>query len=103
MKKSIFIIAALAVVMASCGGEAKKEVKKGFAPQERESTLSDAERQQAIANKRAELNTTVDLASLMNLRGVKFSILMPKVEGEDITADISEKIGLLRKMITLLF
>ena len=94
MKKSIFIIAALAVVMASCGGEAKKEVKKGFAPQERESTLSDAERQQAIANKRAELNTTVDLASLINLRGVKFSILMPKVEGEDITADISEKIGL---------
>ena len=94
MKKSIFIIAALAVVVASCGGDAKKDTSKGFAPKERKSNLHDDERQQAIDQKRAELNATVNLETLMNQRGVKLSILMPKVEGQDITAEVSEKIGM---------
>lgn len=94
MKKSIFIIAALAVVVASCGGDAKKDTSKGFAPKERKSNLHDDERQQAIDQKRAELNAIVNLETLMSQRGVKLSILMPKVEGQDITAEVSEKIGM---------
>lgn len=99
MKRLLFIIAVLGFILTSCGGETKKEAKKGFSPKERQSTLSETEREQAIAEKRAELNATVDLTELLNQRGVKFSILIPKMEGKDITEGIAERIAM--KMLTI--
>lgn len=87
---NIIGIALMAVAIVSCGGQQKQGTK--FAPKERESSLSDSERQTAIAQKRAELLGGLNLDTLFYSHGVKFSIVQPKVQGEDITQDISDRI-----------
>ena len=87
---SIIGIVLMAIVIVSCGGQQKQGTK--FAPKERQSSLSDSERQAAIAQKRAELLGGLNLDTLLYSHGVKFSIIQPKVQGEDITQDISDRI-----------
>ena len=87
---SIIGIVLMTIVIVSCGGQQKQGTK--FAPKERQSSLSDSERQAAIAQKRAELLGGLNLDTLLYSHGVKFSIIQPKVQGEDITQDISDRI-----------
>lgn len=79
----------MAVAIMSCGGQQKQGTK--FAPEERTSSLTDSEREAAINQKRAELN--IDLGEQLNSHGVKFSILQPVAQGEDITPDIAQRIA----------
>ena len=79
----------MAVVITSCGGQQKQGTK--FAPKERTSSLTDSEREGAINQKRAELN--IDINEQLNSHGVKFSILQPVAQGEDITPDIAQRIA----------
>lgn len=69
----------------SNGGSGKK-----FNPSAKESTMSDEERREAIAQKKASLQ--VSIPSLMNFTGVKLTVLPPAPQGE-ITEAISEQIG----------
>jgi len=85
---NIIGIALMAVAIVSCGGE-KKGTK--FAPKERTSSLTESERAEAIAKKKAELGG-LNLDTLLYSHGVKFSIVQPKVQGEDITQDIADRI-----------
>lgn len=85
---NIIGIALMAVAIMSCGGQ--KGTK--FAPQERTSSLSDSERKAAIAQKKAELLGGLNLDTLLYSHGVKFSIVQPKIQGEDITQDIADRI-----------
>lgn len=82
-------IALMAVAIMSCGGQQKQGTK--FQPKERESSMSDSERKAAIAQKKAELGG-LNLDTLLYSHGVKFSIVQPKVQGEDITQDIADRI-----------
>ena len=88
---NIIGIAMMGVAMASCGGQNKSEGKK-FAPQERTSSLSVEERDEALAKKRAEME--VDIEQLLYSHGVKFAIVQPKVEGKDITHNIADRISM---------
>ena len=94
MKRIYIIIGVvlMAVVITSCGGQQKQGTK--FAPQERTSSLSDSERQSAIDQKRAELLGGLNLDTLLYSHGVKFSIMQPKLQGEDITQDIADRISM---------
>lgn len=94
MKRIIIIIGVvlMAVVITSCGGQQKQGTK--FAPKERTSSLTDSERQAAIAQKRAELLGGLNLDTLLYSHGVKFSIVQPKIQGEDITEDIANRISM---------
>ena len=91
MKRIYIIIGVvlMAVVITSCGGQQKQGTK--FAPKERTSSLTDSEREAAINQKRAELN--IDISEQLNSHGVKFSILQPVAQGEDITPDIVQRIA----------
>ena len=93
MKRIINIIGIvlMAVAIMSCGGQ---QQGKKFAPKERESSLSDSERKAAIAQKRAELLGGLNLDTLLYGHGVKFSIIQPKIQGEDITQDIADRISM---------
>lgn len=84
----LFGVAALIVVTTSCGGG---NTGAKFAPQERESKMSDSERADAIAKKRAELNSPM-LDTLLYGHGVRLSIVEPKVQG-DITPEISHNLA----------
>ena len=88
---NIIGIALMALVLTSCGGQSKSEGKK-FAPNERESSLTESERSAAIAQKKAEMD--VDMEVLLYSHGVKFGILQPIVQGEDITQDIADRISM---------
>ena len=90
---NIIGVALMTVVIMSCGGQQKSEGKK-FAPKERESSLTDSERKAAIAQKKAELLGGLNLDTLLYSHGVKFSIVQPKVQGEDITQDIADRISM---------
>ena len=90
-------IALVALTIMSCGGQEKKGTK--FAPKERTSSLSDSEREEAIAQKRAELLGGLNLDTLLYSHGVKFSIVQPKLQGEDITQDIADR--LVMKMLQM--
>lgn len=86
---SLMGVALMTVAIMSCGGQQKQGTK--FAPKERTSSLTDSEREAAINQKRAELN--IDLGEQLNSHGVKFSILQPIAQGEDITPDIAQRIA----------
>ncbi len=77
----------IAIVITSCGGGNKK-----FNPTERTSSMSDDQRNAAIAKKRAEMG--IDANTLLFNHGVKFSILRPNPVGEDITPEVAELIGI---------
>ena len=89
---NIIGIALMAVAILSCGGQQQKKEGTKFAPKERTSSLSSEEREAAIAQKRAELMDGLNLDTLLYSHGVKFSIVQPKVQGEDITQDIADRI-----------
>ena len=86
---NIIGVALMVVAIMSCGGQ--KSTK--FAPKERTSSLSDSERKAAISQKKAELLGGLNLDTLLYSHGVKFSILQPVVQGEDITPDIAQRIA----------
>lgn len=83
----LIVVALMGCLMISCSNSDKK---KGFNPQERTSSLSDEEREQRLAEKRAELG--FDFDSMLNSHGVKLSIVMPKVQG-DITEEVSKRLA----------
>lgn len=89
---NIIGIALMSLTILSCGGQQKQGTK--FAPKERTSSLTDSERQAAIAQKRAELLGGLNLDTLLYSHGVKFSIVQPKIQGEDITEDIANRISM---------
>lgn len=94
-------MALLGVAVASCGGNSKSQEESSqgvkFAPKERESKLTDAERKAAIAERKAALQ--VNLESMMSTNGVKLTVLPPTPNG-DITEEISEQIGV--KMLSII-
>lgn len=106
MKKSyiIFTIGMLAfTALSSCSGNSNENNQPqytgtSFAPKERTSSLSDEDRQAAIAAKKASL--TIDVATALNSRGVKLSVLPPMPQGEDITEAIAERIAVKLLQIT---
>lgn len=79
----------MAMVITSCGSQSGS---KKFQPKERTSSLTDSECKAAIAQKRAELLGGLNLDTLLYSHGVKFSIVQPKVQGEDITQDVADRI-----------
>ena len=87
-------VALMAVAIVSCGGQQKQSNGTKFAPKERTSSLSDSGRKAAIAQKRAELLGGLNLDTLLYSHGVKFSIVQPKVQGEDITEDIANRVSM---------
>jgi len=91
---NIIGVALMAVAIMSCGGQQQQKQGTKFAPKERETSLSDSERKAAIAQKKAELLGGLNLDTLLYSHGVKFSIVQPKVQGEDITQDIAERISM---------
>lgn len=106
MKKlyKIFTISMLALTaLSSCSGNSNDNNQPqytgtSFAPKERTSSLSDEDRQAAIAAKKASL--TIDVATALNSRGVKLSVLPPMPQGEDITEAIAERIAVKLLQIT---
>lgn len=89
---NIIGVTLLAMTIMSCGGQQKQGTK--FQPKERESSMSDYERKAAIAQKKTELLGGLNLDTLLYSHGVKFSIVQPKVQGEDITQDIADRISM---------
>ena len=96
----------IAAAAVSCGGgnnsnktAQAEQIGQGvkFAPRERNSSMSDAERQAAIAARKSNLN--VDIQSLMSSGGVKLSVLPPTPAAE-ITEELSEQIGV--KMLSII-
>lgn len=87
MKKSIYIImcaAAMTVALSSCGNSDKK-----FQPKERTSSMSDAQRENAIAAKKAEMEFNLD--TLLYSHSVKLSVVPPLPDGKDITEDVATR------------
>ncbi|MBR1484271.1 MAG: hypothetical protein IJ612_01090 [Prevotella sp.] len=93
---NILGIALMAAAIMSCGGQQQQQQKQGtkFAPKERTSSMTASERRAAIAEKQAELLGGLNLDTLLYSHGVKFSIVQPRVQGEDITQDISDRISM---------
>ena len=86
MKKSFIVVVLLSLVFVSCGNNKTKQSQGTvFAPQERTSSLSEAEREQALAEKRA----TVDVKTLVSPHSVRMTILPPALT-EDITESVCE-------------
>lgn len=87
MKFNKFLIAlGIAMILASCGGNDKG---KKFNPSEKESSMTDTERAEAIAAKKAALG--FDLDSLLTFDGVKFSVL-PPTSSSDFPAQAADKL-----------
>lgn len=80
-----------AALMTSCGGNTSGG-KQHFAPQERVSSMTSEERELAIANKKAEM-AALNYETLFNNDGIKFCIVQPHLQGEDITQDISDRVA----------
>lgn len=92
---SLFTTAMIISLFVSCNNNNNnKEASNGkkFNPTERTSSLTDQEREAAIAKKKAELLGGLNLDTLLYSHGVKFSIAQPKIQGEDITQDIADRI-----------
>lgn len=83
----IVSILMLTIAITSCSGQQKQGKK--FAPKERESSLSDSERQAAIAQKKAELDSlNLDIQTLVFENNIKLTVLPPAATG-DITEETS--------------
>lgn len=93
MKRIYYVlgVAAMTIAMTSCGNQSGS---KKFDPVERSATLSHEEREAAIEAKRAELLGGLNLDTLLYSHGIKFSIVQPKLQGEDITQDIADRISM---------
>lgn len=84
-------ISFMTLTIMSCGGEQSKGTK--FAPEERQSSMTESERENAIAQKKSELEG-INIDTLLYGHGVKFSIVQPNLQGEDITQDISDRVAM---------
>lgn len=84
-------ISFMTLTIMSCGGEQSKGTK--FAPEERQSSMTESEREDAIAQKKSELEG-INIDTLLYGHGVKFSIVQPNLQGEDITQDISDRVAM---------
>lgn len=84
-------ISFMTLAIMSCGGEQSKGTK--FVPEERQSSMTESERENAIAQKKSELEG-INIDTLLYGRGVKFSIVQPNLQGEDITQDISDRVAM---------
>lgn len=97
MKKILIRILSIAIVTVgiSCSGGSKGTK---FAAQEKESTMSDEEREAAIAAKRASL-AEIDTAVLVG-NGIKLTIMTPQPSEED---HVTEKMSndLARKLLSI--
>ena len=87
MKKSFIVVVLFSFVFVSCGNNTKQSQGTTYAPQERTSSLSEAEREQALAEKRA----IVDVETLVSPHSVRMTILPPALT-EDITESVCESI-----------
>lgn len=98
MKRIYYVlgVAAMTIAMTSCGNQ---NGSKKFDPVERSATLSHEEREAAIEAKRAELLGGLNLDTLLYSHGIKFSIVQPKLQGEDITQDIADRISMMMLQI----
>lgn len=82
----------MTMALTACNNGNKTEsTGKKFNPVERQSSMSDDERAEAIAAKRASLD--VDMDSILYSHGVRFAIVEPKTGG-DITQDIADRISM---------
>ena len=86
----------MAIVIASCGGN---KSGKTFAPEERKSSMTDNERKTAIAQKIAEIDG-LNMDTLLYGHNIKIGIVQPKVQGEDITQDIADRISMKMMQMT---
>lgn len=78
---------------ASANADALAEIQgTKFAPQERVSSLTAAERRDAIARKKREV-MGVDVETLLGSNEISFSIVQPNLYGKDITQDISDRVA----------
>lgn len=93
MKRIYYIlgVAAMVLAMTSCGNQ---NSSKKFDPVDRSATLSHEEREAALEAKRAELSEGLNVDTLLYSHGVKFSVMRPKTQGEDITDDVAERISM---------
>lgn len=89
--KFTYILATLlaTAIITSCGSDGGQKGTK-FAPAEKQSSMTETERADAIAQKRAALNVNID--SVLNLTGVKFSV-MPPATGNGISQAASERLA----------
>lgn len=81
----------MSLAIMSCGGWQSKGTK--FAPEERQSSMRESEREDAIAQKKSELEG-INIDTLLYGHGVKFCIVQPNLQGEDITQDISDRVAM---------
>lgn len=84
----------LVPALLACGGNSSQKEEKvagvKFAPREKQSSLTDAERQERIAQKVQSL-AQFSPDSLIQMRGVKFSILPPSAS-KDLPLEASDKL-----------
>lgn len=83
--RTLLYIGAVTMFMAlsSCNGNNKEANGKKFNPMERESKFTDEERAEAIAQKRAELDSMqLDIETLVFKNNVKLTVLPPAVKGD---------------------
>lgn len=97
MKYTYLYIIATAIALSACGGSDKNAGVK-FAAKERTSSLSDDERDDAIAQKHNELAQEINMDSILSNHGVAFSVLPPAVS-ENMPQAASDKLG--TKMIQI--
>jgi len=83
----ILAIACMTLAMASCSDSNKKT----FNPTERKSSMTDAQREEALDKLKMSLSAQVD--SLLFTHGVKLSVLPPAPDGNDITESLAERIA----------
>lgn len=84
---TIFSICAI-ILLASCGGN--QDNGKKFAPKERVSTMTDDQRKEAIAQKRAE--ATLQVEDIYK-HDIKINVVEPTIQGDEINPDLSRKIA----------
>lgn len=91
---SILFVAAL-MTLTSCGGGNTSKKKSGtmFNPQAKEQSMTDEERQAAIAAKRAEL-AEIDTAVIFG-SGIKLTVMSPLPDGENyVTQKMSDDLAM---------
>ena len=86
----ILAVAAL-MTFAACNNNSKNK-GVAFNPTERTSSLSEAEREAALAAKRAEYGEDINIDSLIAMHGVNFSVLAPAIT-DDLPQSASYMLG----------
>ena len=95
MKTQVLIIMTAVLCLLSCGNHQNSSQSNNgssvvkFAPKERTSSLTDAERQAAIAQKQQE--TEVNIETLISPHSLRLTVLPPAIT-DDITDAVCEQI-----------